>query len=65
MCLGTSVFSVNNKLIELKKLLSEMHSIVVAYSGGVDSTFLAKVATDTLGDRALVVTAKSSLYKAH
>jgi len=57
--LGTSVFSVNNKLIELKKLLSEMHSIVVAYSGGVDSTFLAKVATDTLGDRALVVTAKS------
>ena len=57
--MGTSVFSVNNKLIELKKLLSEMHSIVVAYSGGVDSTFLAKVATDTLGDRALVVTAKS------
>ena len=57
--MGTSVFSVNNKLIVLKKLLSEMHSIVVAYSGGVDSTFLAKVATDTLGDRALVVTAKS------
>ena len=57
--MGTSVFPVNNKLIELKKLLSEMHSIVVAYSGGVDSTFLAKVATDTLGDRALVVTAKS------
>ena len=57
--MGTSVFSVNNKLIELKKLLSEMHSIVVAYSGGVDSTFLAKVATDTLGDRALVGTAKS------
>ena len=55
----TSVLPVNTKLIELKKILSEMHSIVVAYSGGVDSTFLAKVATDTLGDRALVVTAKS------
>ena len=36
--------------------------MVVAYSGGVDSTFLLKVAVDTLGDRALGLTAVSESY---
>ena len=35
----------------LKKILKDLGSVVVAYSGGVDSTFLLKVAVDTLGDK--------------
>lgn len=43
------------KLNCLKEILAGMGSVLVAYSGGVDSTFLLKVASDVLGVKALAV----------
>jgi len=50
------------KLTHLRQLLQDMDRVVVAYSGGVDSTFLLKVAVDTLGERAVALTAISDSY---
>ena len=50
------------KLDDLRSILADMGSVLVAYSGGVDSAFLLKVAVDTLGDRTLAVTARSDSY---
>lgn len=47
------------KLEQLRTLFAEMEQALIAYSGGVDSTLVAKVAYDSLGDRALAVTAVS------
>ena len=47
------------KLKQLKNLFQEMEKALIAYSGGVDSTLIAKIAYDVLGDRALAITAVS------
>jgi len=50
------------KLKRLRSILKDMQSVLVAYSGGTDSTFLLKTAADVLGRRALGVIAKSETY---
>lgn len=50
------------KLQKLKDILKEKGSLAVAFSGGVDSTFLLQVAKDVLGDNVIAVTARSSTY---
>lgn len=48
-----------DKLADLNRLFVEMDRALVAYSGGIDSTLVAKLAYDALGERALAVTADS------
>lgn len=51
------------KISKLKRMLKSLKSVVVAYSGGLDSTFLLKEAIDTLGkDNVLAVIARSETY---
>lgn len=52
-----------DKLDRLRKILKKMRRVVIAFSGGLDSTFLLKAAIDALGrENVLAVTAKSAAY---
>lgn len=50
------------KLAQLKSLLNDLGSVLVAYSGGVDSTLLASLSHEILGERSLAVTARSPIF---
>lgn len=56
---GEAVIAINVKIAQLQQLFQEMDKALIAYSGGIDSTLVAKIAYDVLGDRALAVTAVS------
>lgn len=53
---------IDEKLNSLQNILKEMQHVVVAFSGGVDSSFLLKVAHDTLGNNAMGVLAVSPTF---
>ena len=53
---------IEQKFQSLKEMIKDMGSLAVAFSGGVDSTFLLKVAHDILGEKCIAVTARSSTY---
>src|SRR6185436_5980043 len=58
----TSAVSLDEKEQRLRALLRSYTSVIVAFSGGTDSAYLAYVANSELGDRALAVTGDSASY---
>ncbi|MDF2656715.1 MAG: hypothetical protein K0R19_3189 [Bacillota bacterium] len=54
--------NIQDKREQLMKYIQGMESVAVAFSGGVDSTFLLKIAQEALGDRVVAVTARSCSF---
>lgn len=55
--------TIDEKYAQLKTILSDLGKVLIAFSGGVDSTFLLRVACDVLGtDQVLALTATSPTY---
>ena len=55
----------NEKAVALYRAIEDVPALIVAYSGGVDSAYLAWAATQVLGQRALCITADSASYPEH
>ena len=53
---------INGKLEKLNKYIKDMGSVAVAFSSGVDSTFLLKTAHNILGDNVIAVTAGAYFF---
>lgn len=53
--------NLQQKLEKLKIILLDLKSVAVAYSGGVDSTFLLKIAKDVLGEKIVAVTCRAAV----
>ena len=54
-----AIMSLKEKTEKLKSLISKMDRVLVAFSGGVDSTLVLAIANEVLGENVLAVTAKS------
>ncbi|OGW52129.1 MAG: TIGR00268 family protein [Nitrospirae bacterium RBG_19FT_COMBO_58_9] len=54
--------SLQGKLNRLRQVVSDMESVLVAFSGGIDSTVVLKIAHEQLGERALGITAVSPTF---
>ena len=57
-----SMSDIESKFDKLKEILLSFESVMLAFSGGVDSTFLLKVSKEVLGNSVVAVTAVSPLY---
>ncbi|HUT69532.1 MAG TPA: ATP-dependent sacrificial sulfur transferase LarE [Desulfatiglandales bacterium] len=62
VAMKTSTDNRKGKSQNLEDILLDMESVLIAFSGGVDSTLLLRVAKDVLGNKVLAVTASSTVY---